>query len=101
MFEVDPLVKPAVIEKFKDELETKYQGVVNAGKSLILYPGMKAFLSGFSSVDLQLIEMVALVYRGHGPRLVDADISPSAFHEDQEWMDRREFGGTMDQFCSL
>ncbi len=58
MFETDPIVKPEQAEEIREKLEKKVSGFQRAGLSPVLPPGVKPSKTGFSSVDLQLIELL-------------------------------------------
>ena len=58
MFETEASVPPERAEEFREKLEKKVSGYQRAGLSPVLPPGVKPNLTGFSSVDLQLIELL-------------------------------------------
>ena len=49
---------PEMLIKFRTEIEELYSGNMKAGKTPILFPGMKMQTVGWSSVDLQLLEIL-------------------------------------------
>lgn len=58
VIETDAAIRPKTLIDFREKIQELYSGNINAGKVPILFPGMKANQLGWSSVDLQLIEIL-------------------------------------------
>ena len=59
MFKTDPVyVRPEKIKEVREEVEERYAGFMRAGKTPVLIPGIDPVKTGFSSVDMQLVELL-------------------------------------------
>lgn len=58
VIENDIEVDENTLVEFRDKIEDLYSGNINAGKTPILFPGMSLKSVGWSTVDLQLIEIL-------------------------------------------
>ena len=58
MFKTDPGISSDEVQTVREEIEERYAGFMRAGTSPVLLPGLEPVRTGFSSIDLQLVDIL-------------------------------------------